>query len=57
MVPEYQKKAQKKYDATNTVMISIKLNRTTDADIIEKLDEQDSRQGYIKELIRKDLTE
>lgn len=57
MVPEYQKKAQKKYDAKNTVMISIKLNRTTDADIIEKLDKQDSRQGYIKELIRRDATE
>lgn len=31
------------------------LNRKTDADILQKLSEVESKQGYIKELIRKDI--
>ena len=33
----------------------IKLNISDDADIIQRLDEQKNRQGYIKELIRTDI--
>lgn len=33
----------------------IKLNIEDDADIIERLDTQKNRQGYIKELIRTDI--
>ena len=33
----------------------IKLNINDDADIIERLDTQKNRQGYIKELIRTDI--
>jgi hypothetical protein len=33
----------------------LKLNLKTDADILEKLESVGNRQGYIKELIRKDL--
>ena len=33
----------------------IKLNINDDADIIERLDKQKNRQGYIKELIRTDI--
>lgn len=33
----------------------IKLNINDDADIIERLDTQKNRQGYIKELIRTDM--
>ena len=36
-------------------MICVRLSFNTDADIIKKLDEVDSKMGYIKELIRKDL--
>lgn len=36
-------------------MFSFKLNRELDADVIAKLESVDSMQGYIKELIRKDL--
>lgn len=49
--------AQQKYDAANTTRVFIKLNNKTDADIIEKLNSVDNRQGYIKELIRKDLNQ
>ena len=31
------------------------LNRKTDADILQKLSEVENKQGYIKDLIRKDI--
>lgn len=39
----------------NTKIVSLRLNYNTDKDIIQKLDEVNSKMGYIKELIRKDL--
>ena len=50
-----QLKAQAKYDKKNTKQIVFKLNMTSDADILEKLNAVDNRQGYIKSLIRQDL--
>ena len=50
-----QKKAKEKYDKTNTVQVKIKLNLKTDSDILEALERSGNKQGYIKELIRKDL--
>ena len=55
MTSEAQKRAQAKYDKANTTQIILKLNKKTDADILEKLQGVDNRQGYIKELIRQDL--
>ena len=52
---EAQKRATAKYDAANTKMYAVKLNINTDADIIQKLDEVENKQGYIKELIREDI--
>lgn len=48
-------RAIRKYDDANTVQIKLKLNRTTDADILRKLGEVSNKQGYIKALIRADL--
>jgi len=55
MATEAQKKAVAKYDAANTKQIHLKLNRKTDADILEQLEKQESVQGYIKQLIREDI--
>lgn len=55
MATEAQIKAQKKYDAENTRQVHLKLNRRTDSDVLEKLDNVPSKQGYIKDLIRADL--
>ena len=58
MTTEAQKRAQKKYDEASKDkwrMIHLKLNRESDADIIEKLEQSDNIQGYIKELIRADI--
>lgn len=57
---EAQKRAQKRYDEANRVrwrMVNLKLNKDTDADIIEKLESEGSMNGYIKKLIRKDMKE
>lgn len=47
--------AQERYDKENTVRVTIKLNKKYDADIIEKLNSEPSKQGYIKALIRADI--
>lgn len=50
-------KANNKFNKANTRMVSLRLNYKTDSDIIEKLDSVESKMGYIKSLIRKDLKE
>jgi hypothetical protein len=50
-----ESEARKKWSKENTRMFTMKLQHSTDADIIEQLESVDSIQGYIKELIRKDL--
>lgn len=55
MTTEAQKRASAKYDAANTKQYHLKLNLTTDADIMEWLAKQESVQGYIKDLIRADM--
>lgn len=51
-----QIQAQARYDKANTKGIYLKLNRSTDEDIIERLEQVGNVQGYIKDLIRKDLS-
>lgn len=55
MASDAQKRAVQKYDAANTVQLHFKLNRGTDKDILDKLDQVENKQGYIKDLIREDL--
>ena len=52
---ESQIRASVKYNKENTVQISLKLNRSTDADLIDSLNRIANKQGYIKELIRRDI--
>lgn len=44
--------AQQKYDKANTKKITLKLNKSTDADILAWLDSTQNMQGSIKEAIR-----
>jgi hypothetical protein len=52
-----QLRAVRKYDDASTRQIKIKLNLRTDADILQKLEEIDNIQGYVKALIRKDMNQ
>lgn len=58
MTSDAAKRAQKKYDEANRdkfKILSLKLNRETDTDILERLAEVENMQGYIKDLIRADI--
>lgn len=55
MATEAQKRASQKYKANKTKSIRLELNIEHDADIIARLDEVGNRQGYVKELIRRDM--
>ena len=55
------RRAVAKYDAANTTQIHLKLNLTSDAAILARLDEMakldpiKGKQGYIKDLIKRDI--
>lgn len=55
MTSDAQKRANAKYDKAHTKGIYLKLNLTTDADIIEYLKGVDNIQGHIKSLIRANI--
>ena len=55
MISEAKKRANAKYDKTHTRLITLKLNKKTDADILKMLDGCGNKQGYIKNLIRNDM--
>ena len=55
MVSEAKKAAKARYDAKTAVYISLKLNVNTDAELIELLKSQPNVQGFLKELIRKEI--
>ena len=48
-------KASAKYNGSNVKQVKMNLNRKTDADIIEHLNMCENVQGYLKNLIRKDM--
>ena len=52
---EARKRANAKYDAAHTVQFKMKLNTTTDADVLKRLGEVENKQGYVKDLIREDI--
>lgn len=56
MVSKAQRRANDRYDKANTTQIKMKLNNKTDADILEHLNKQKNKQGYIKDLIRRDMS-
>lgn len=46
---------QTNYDKRSTVAMMMKLNRKTDADILQRLEDVGNKQGYVKALIRADI--
>lgn len=52
---ESQIRAIQKYNKEQTVTVLLRLNKNTDADLIKRLGDVPSKNGYIRELIRKDL--
>ena len=55
MITPAKRKTNMDYDRKNTKLIGMKLNKNTDADILDFLGKQKNVQGYLKELIRQDM--
>ena len=53
--PDARRQYLNEYKKNNYKAFRIDLHKVDDADIIEYLATKDSRQGYIKELIRQDM--
>lgn len=49
---KYYSDAKAEWEKANTYLFSVRLQRSTDADIIEKLEAAESRQGEVKRLVR-----
>lgn len=47
--------AKKAWDKENTTKLCLKLQRRTDADILQYLDQQPSKQGTIKQALREKM--
>lgn len=50
-----RRRANAKYDASNTTQVKFKFNNKTDADVIKRLNEVPNKAGYVKSLIRADI--
>ena len=50
-----KKKSHQQWVAENTTRVVMNLNHNTDKDVLEKLSQVPSKQGYIKTLIREDI--
>ena len=56
MTTQAQKNARNKYNKKNIKVFSIALSIISDSDIIAHLSALDNKNGYIKELIRRDIS-
>lgn len=55
MATQAQIDASNKFNKENTQCVLLRLNFSTDRDVIQKLESVPSKMGYIKALIKKDI--
>ena len=55
MESESQKRARKNYEAKTKMTVLLKLNKNTDSDIIGFLETLENKNGFIKDLIRREI--
>ena len=55
MVTDAQRRAVARYQQAHTRQVTLRLNIRTDADVLARLREQPSMQGYLKRLVRDDI--
>ena len=55
MVSESQKRSTRKYQKNNTKLISVRVNKKLEPEVLEWLESKPSMGGYILELIREDM--
>lgn len=54
-MPTNSKEYIRKYEAENMLQVRLTINKRTEADLVEQIKNQANKQGYIKDLIRKDM--
>lgn len=56
---DYEKRSKyasiRKYQSEKTTTVNVRIVRSTESDILAKLDSVPNKSGYIKSLIRKDI--
>ncbi len=57
MSSDKKERPQDRYNRKSTVSVAIRLMKNTEQDIIQKLDSVPNKAGYIKQLIRQDITQ
>jgi hypothetical protein len=57
MVSNAQRRASAKYDKENAVVLTVKLNKKTDSDILAALESVNNRNAFIKKIIREKIAE
>ncbi len=55
MVSESQKRSARKYQLANTKLISVRVNKKLEPELLEWLESKPSMGGYILDLIREDM--
>lgn len=55
MVSESQKRSAREYQKNNTKLISVRVNKKLEPEVLEWLESKPSMGGYILELIREDM--
>lgn len=55
MASKAEIRAVDKFNKEKTKCVLLRLNLSTDKDILEKLDNVPSKMGYVKDLIRRDI--
>lgn len=55
MVSEAQKRSSKKYIKNNTKLVSVRVNKKLEPELLAWLETKPSMGGYILELIREDM--
>lgn len=55
MVSDSQKRSARKYQKNNTKLVSVRVNKKLEPEILEWLESKPSMGGYILELIREDM--
>ena len=44
-----------KYERDNLLRVMVKFNRKTEPELVERVEEQDSKAGYLKRLVKEDI--
>lgn len=53
MAPTYPSKAR--YDAKNVVKVTVGFNRATEPELVERMEREENKAGYLKGLVRDDV--